>query len=176
VRLWTILWPSKAVPWAAREASKALFGNPLGFILVFSSRSAWSSRKQGFCRKPNIPLVISTISRVLAARNRHLGETLNFRPLGCTSSHLRRAPVPFFRLAVASKKHLIAKPIKNQWKINVFGLFRAGIGCSRGPPWGPLGLPWDSQGGFQSGTWTLHLPLGSTLGGFWGHLEPPRAS
>ena len=68
---------------------------------------------------------------------------------GLSGARLRAfAAIPFFlfRVALASEKHLFAKPIKNQCKINGFGLSWSCSGCSRGHPWGPLGPPGGTQG------------------------------
>ena len=94
---------------------------------------------------------------------------------GLSGARLRAfAAIPFFlfRVALASEKHLFAKPIKNQCKINGFGLSWSCSGCSRGHPWGPLGpaggaqglvkrrleapfLSWTGSGGLLRPTWAL---------------------
>jgi len=147
IRFWATLWPSKAVPRVPREPSETLFGHPWGSIFYLLFRSPHGPPKNNdFVWSFIFPPILSVVSWVPVARKRHVGDTLNFRPLGSTSSHLHCASVPSFRDPAASKKHLFAKPMKNHRKINVFCFSRAGMGCSRGPLWGSLGPPGDAQG------------------------------
>jgi len=74
-----------------------------------------------------------------------VGETFVFRPLGNTFLHFRGVSCPSVWAAVASKKHIFAKTMKNLSKINDFGLSWVGLGCSRGPPCRPSWPPGGAQ-------------------------------
>ena len=129
-----------------------------------------SSKKQRFYRKPHIPLIVLKVLRVAVAQTRRVGETLIFRPLGSTSWRLRGTSVSSLRVALASDKHLFAKPIKNQCKINGFGLSWSCLGCSRGhswEPWGPIGGAQGAPKEVFGGSICVWMRFGGLLGPPW---------
>jgi len=143
MRFWATPWPSRAVPWG--DLRSPLWA-PLGlhFSCVFFRISRGHQKNYVFVEN-RMPLIILMISRGREAPKKYVGETLVFRPLGSTFSHFGGVSFPSFQADVASKKHLFVKPVKNQRKINDFDLSRASLGCSRGPPWRPLGSPGGTQ-------------------------------
>ena len=102
-----------------------------------------------------------------------MGETLVVRPLGSTFLHFRGVSFPSVWAGVASKKHILAKPIKNSVKINDFDRFWVGLGCSRGPPWRPLGPPGAAQRAAKKALGGSICVLDGLWGVSGGHFGPP---
>ena len=82
-------------------------------------------------------------------------------------------PFLLFGPAVHPKKHILAKPIKNNMKIKDFGRFRVGLWCSRGPPWRPLGPPGAAQRAAKEALGGSICVSDGLLGASGSHFGPP---
>ena len=106
-------------------------------------------------------------------KKRLVGDTLIFRFLGNTSSHLRVNPGPFFGSPLPRKSTCLRNPSKTNEKSMVL----ASLGPAWGAPGGILGSPGGRLGaprGLPKRCLEAPFVFGCALGGFWGHLGPSK--